>query len=353
MKVGVLTFHRAINYGAALQAYALVNKLNGLGFEAELADYRNLHIENSFHKFSFSKINAPKKAMSFLKSYGMMKRKKKAFEKFMELIPKGKRCDSSSQLEKEGYDLYITGSDQVWNPDCTEFDKTYFLDFADHDKKASYAASFGVASLDEKYSGEVGELIKDYKYIGVREKQGAEIVKAVSGCEATVVLDPTFLLDGESWRRLAKPSRYGKGKYLLVYMLFNSPSLLDFAEKKAKEENLEIICIGNGRRKNITYAKDIGPAEFLDLFARAETVVTNSFHGTAFSINMGKNFYVELHNVKNSRNSRMEDVLNLFGLKDRLIVDGTGTDETINYVKVNEILAAERKNSVEFIESMR
>ena len=352
MKAGILTFHRAINYGAALQAYALVYKMNELGFDAELIDYRNPHIENSFHRFSLSKVNSPKKAASFLLNYRKMKSRKKSFKSFMKLVPTGKRCDNSVQLEKEGYDIYVTGSDQVWNPDCTGFDKTYFLDFAQQCKKASYAASFGVASLEDKYCEKAGELIKDYKYLAVREKQGAEIVTKIADRDATVVLDPTLLLDREEWYKIAKPSKYGKKRFLLVYMLINSPSLIEFAEKTAKEENLEIISIGNGRRKNITYANDIGPAEFLDLFLRAEKVVTNSFHGTAFSINLGKNFFVELHNVKNSRNSRMEDILDLFGLKSRLIEHGEGTNENVNYKKIWEILKEERKKSLNFIKSM-
>lgn len=352
MKVGVLTFHRAINYGAALQAYALVRKMNELGFEAELADYRNPHIEKSFHEFSVSKVNSPKKAASFFLNYGRMKRKKRAFKSFMNLVPTGKLCGDAKALNAEEYDVFVTGSDQVWNPDCTGFDKTFFLDFAESDKKAAYAASFGVASLDEKYSSEAGKLIKDYKYIGVRENQGANIVKEIAGREATVVLDPTLLLEGECWKKLAKPSGYGKRKYLLVYMLLNSPSLLDFAEKKAKEQNLEIVCIGNGRRKNITYANDIGPAGFLDLFERAECIVTNSFHGTAFSINLNKEFYVELHNVKNSRNSRMEDVLSLFGLKDRIISEEKQSFGNIEFDYVNKILKAEREKSVAFLESI-
>ena len=352
MKVGILTFHRAINYGAALQTYALAHKMNELGFDAEVADYRNPHIENSFHKFSFSKINSPGKAAAFVLGFRNRHKKKKAFERFMSLTPKGNRCDIAGQLEKEGYDLFVTGSDQVWNPDCTEFDKTYFLDFTEHEKKASYAASFGVSSLDERYAGKAGELLKDYKYIAVREKQGAEIVKNIADREATVVLDPTLLLDKKQWQTVAKPSKYGKRKFLLVYMLLNSSSLLNFAEKKAKEQNLEIICIGNGRRKNVTYAKDIGPDEFIDLFMRAEMVVTNSFHGTAFSINFNKEFYVELHNVKKSRNSRMEDVLELFDLKSRLIMDGEGTNEQVNCEKVRGILEEERKRSINYIKSM-
>lgn len=351
MKAGILTFHRAINYGAALQAYALVHKMNELGFEAELADYRNPHIENSFHKFSASKINSPKKAISFLMNYGKMKRKKKAFENFTKLIPTSK-IYGKSELKNAGYDIFVTGSDQVWNPDCTGFDKTYFLDFAKHDQKASYAASFGVSSIEDKYSGEVAELLKDYKFISVREKQGAGIVQSLSDKEATVVLDPTLLLNGNEWSKLAKPSKYGKKKFLLVYMLLNSPSLLNFAENMARENNLEVVCIGNGRRKNITYANDIGPQEFLDLFARAECVVTNSFHGTAFSINLNKEFFVELHNVKNSRNSRMEDVLELFELKERIITKDAKDFGNIDFGVVNKILENEREKSVAFLKSI-
>ena len=135
MKAGILTFHRAINYGAALQAYALVHTMNLLGFEAELADYRNPHIENSFHKLSFSKVNSPKKAASFMLGYCRMRKKKNAFKSFMQLSPTGEYCADTNALKNAGYDVFVTGSDQVWNPECTGFDKTFFLDFTEHNKR--------------------------------------------------------------------------------------------------------------------------------------------------------------------------------------------------------------------------
>lgn len=351
MRAGVLTFHRAINYGAALQAYALVRKMNELGAQTELVDYRNPHIENSFHSFSLAKVNSPKKAASFLLNYKKMRKKKKAFAEFAGLIPTGEKIENSAQLKKSSYDIFVSGSDQVWNPECTGFDKTYFLEFAESRQKNAYAASFGVSHLEEKYTDEVGKLIKDFKNIGVREQQGAEIVRQTAKREAEVVLDPTLLIDGNEWKKIAKPSKYGKKKFLLVYMLLNSPSLILFAEKLAKERGLEIICIGNGRRKNITYASDIGPAEFLDLFSRAEAVVTNSFHGTAFSVNLNKDFFVELHNVKNSRNSRMEDILKLFGLENRLISDGAASNKKVDFKRVNKLLDDEREKSVSFLKN--
>ena len=354
MKIGILTFHRAINYGASLQAYALTKKMNEMGYEAEIVDYRNPHIENMFHNFSINKINSPKKTVSFFLGFTKNARKKRLFKKFWKMTPTSKMIFmTSNQLKNANYDMFVTGSDQVWNPDCTKYDKTYFLDFAENSKKNAYAASFGVSVIDEKYRADFNKLLGSFQNISVRETRGAEIVKDFSGRESTVVLDPTLLLNKKQWMEIASPTKYSKGKYVLVYMLVNSKSLMDFALKLGKEKNLPVVCIGNGRAQ-VTYASDIGPREFVKLFDKAEYVVTNSFHGTAFSINFNKNFFVELHNMKNSRNSRMEEVLNLFGLSGRLIINGecAEKDTAVDYSHVNAVLEQERAKSEAFLEKI-
>ncbi len=353
MKVGILTFHRAINYGAVLQAYALNKKINYMGADCEIVDYRNPHIENMYHKLKFK--GSLRRKVSLVVNYRNIRKKTAKFSAFVEKnINKSPIYKTISKLKENEYryDMFISGSDQVWNPDCTEFDKAFFLDFTFSPKKASYAASFGTAMVSDKYENEVANLISDFTYIGVREKQGAEYIKKITDKNVEVVLDPTFLLNKEEWEQIAKPSKYEKKKYVLIYMLMASKTLVDFARKVAKEKGCELISIGNGRNKDITYANDIGPDEFLSLIKNAEAVVTNSFHGTAFSINFGKEFYVELHNVKNARNSRMEDVLKLFELENRLICDGNCRAYDIDFEKTKKILEEEREKSVKYLEEV-
>ena len=356
MKAGIFTFHRANNYGAVLQAYALTQKLNHMGCQAEVVDYRCDHIENMYHRISLKKVNNVRKFAAFFVTYFKTSAKSKKFndfrKSFLKISDKAYNMKNRKELNGE-YDVFFTGSDQVWNPDCTKYDKTYFLDFAENSKKNAYAASFGVSVIDEKYRADFNKLLGSFQNISVRETRGAEIVKDFSGRESTVVLDPTLLLNKKQWMEIASPTKYSKGKYVLVYMLVNSKSLMDFALKLGKEKNLPVVCIGNGRAQ-VTYASDIGPREFVKLFDKAEYVVTNSFHGTAFSINFNKNFFVELHNMKNSRNSRMEEVLNLFGLSGRLIINGecAEKDTAVDYSHVNAVLEQERAKSEAFLEKI-
>ena len=353
MKIGIITFHRAINYGALLQTYALNKVLNDMGVDAEVIDYRAEYIENIYYK--------GKNGGSLLKKIDFLRVRIKTLKKYIkfykfskENIQASKPVNKETIAENEGkYDMYISGSDQVWNPDCTEFDKTYFLDFTTKGKKASYAASIGTKTMNERYEAEALKLISDFSHISIREKQGMEYLKE-KGISAQIVLDPTLLLNKAKWLEASKKSKYEKDKYVLLYMLVYSESLVSFAKKLATEKGCKVIKVGRGKDKGIIYAPNLGPDEFLSLFNNAEYVVTNSFHGTAFSINFNKKFYVEYQNVKNSRNSRMEDILNNFGLKNRIIneSDKKYCDEEIDYVSVNKKLDEERKKSIDYLKNI-
>lgn len=355
MKIGILTFQQAINYGAVLQLYALQKIIQKLGTDPEVINYISPKLENDYKIIRRNDGLRNLLASIFCaKAFCERKRRFKVFEKkYLNLTNElySKR-DLSRICNK--YDYLITGSDQVWNYTITDADSTYMLDFVEEsNKKISYAASFGVAQIPDKLKVWYKNLLQDFKAISVREKQGQAIINSLCNKEVSVVLDPTFLLTKEDWTKLNIGDTKNK-KYILVYCLRRSNLLNEFAEKLKAKTGFEIIVL-NPRIRNIydkSSAYSSGPEEFIRLFMNAEYVLTNSFHGTAFSINFNKNFLVDLDiNSTVNTNSRLLNILSLLGLEDRIIdnIDIEKMYQDIDYSKVNTILDEERRKSINYL----
>lgn len=357
--IGIITYHRAINYGAILQLYALQKKIKDLGAKSVVIDYRNKKLENNHKKMKLSEC---KKVKDFARYLFLSKHYNNKYDKFRNF---SSRYFSLSEpfynaleiKEKEKkYYRFITGSDQVWNYKINGMDTTYLLDFVrDKNKKASYAASFGVKKIPEEYRQKYKDLLKDFSFLSVREKQGAQLLKDLISREAEVVLDPTLLLSKEEWYNLAKKSFKPHLKYILVYAFGRSSNIFNLANHISKKTGYKIVYISNTYNKNlkIYYVKSAGPEEFLDLFKNAEYIITNSFHGTAFSINFNKQFFIEMLPESLGVNSRLEDLLKLFGLQNRIITSSDADIiNEINYEKVNTILEIEREKSINFLKNI-
>ncbi|MFR2839550.1 MAG: polysaccharide pyruvyl transferase family protein [Zhenhengia sp.] len=350
MKIGIITFHRAVNYGAILQAYALQQALNKLGVDNEIIDYRCRHIEDAYSLFDIKKIKSLRNLIHIVLYDPVNKIKSNKFKKFIEQnIKMSSKIETKNDLNEinMNYEAFITGSDQVWNNKCTGFDKAYFLDFVKDDtKKNSYAASFGTNCIIEELEEDYRKLLGKFNNISIREKQGQEILRELINIDVPVHLDPTFLLTKEEWLNVVKDTS-NKDKYILVYLMQYSPSIIKFAENLSKSSGYKIIHINNEiiKKAKGKYIRTSGPEEFLGLFAGAEYIVTNSFHGTAFSINFNKNFFVELLPPPAKVNSRLENIMDLLNLRDRQIVNGKNIniDKSIDYNKVNAKIAEERE----------
>jgi hypothetical protein len=355
-KVGVINFHRAINYGAVLQAYALAESIKKMGCNPIILDYKNQLIERQYNPKYISN-KSLKGIMSSILTYSRKKKKRDKFEgfraKYFHLQEISNLYSSESAEQLKNYKAFVAGSDQVWNYSLTDYDKAYFLDFvSDPQKKNSYAASFGFDKIPDEYIEEYRVLLESFNYISVREEQGSEIIKNLLNRHAEVVLDPTMLLSKEEWGRITKEDKINKD-YILIYQLAGSQSLLDFAVKLSKQTNCKIINISDAIRKRIKakYFTGVGPQEFLGLFNNASYIVTNSFHGTAFSIIFNKPFFVELQPPPAKTNSRLENVLDTFDLRSRQIINGTNEDifTNIDYVTVDKKLESERKRSLDYL----
>lgn len=342
-KIATLTFHRAINYGAALQTYALQKSIQKLGYDTEVMDYRCDFLESLHNPYSFKLYRTPLHFLYALYKNRIKRDNRKSFREFLQknvtlssVVYDKSNLKSAEQI----YDAFIVGSDQVWNCNCTKFDKTYFLDFVeDKNKKYSYAASIGINLETDELKKEYQRLLSDYKVLNVREEQGRQELASM-GLEAQVAIDPTLLLDKKEWLKLAqKPSKLKfDEKYLLVYVIVETPTIFERAKKIAAQHKLEIIYINEMffNKSGVKNLNGVTPTEWLWLFANADFIVTNSFHGTAFSVNFEKQFAVEPLPVKTNVNSRIYDFLNLVGLSDRIFDKGLEAfeDRSIHYQNV-------------------
>lgn len=355
-RIGIITFHRAINYGAVLQAYALQKAYQNMNCESNIIDYRNSFLENRHKKIRLSDCRNLKDFGRFVFYSNYHNRKFKLFRNFLSThISLAHVCSSTKELQSitKKYDRIICGSDQVWNYKITNFDKNYFLDFCnDPVKKNSYAASFGFDTLPKEFIEEYKKLLNKFSNISVRERQGGEIVKELIQKDVEVVLDPTMLIPKSDWETLSLD--YKNTNYILFYYFgVLTLKMKKFLKKLSDQTGCEIVYISYSIRSQLkaTYEKCVGPLEFLGLFKNARYVVTNSFHGTAFSILFNKDFFLEMLPESQCVNSRLENILNVFDLKKRQIINGNNEymDEPIDYNKVSLILQIERQKALEYL----
>lgn len=364
MKVGILTYHDTNNFGAMLQSYALYKVINDLGVECEIINYFNDYMRTKLSKqFIPAKITF-KNVINYFMRYPFIRRRKSNFNKFKEnfLNIKEKPFSDSQYLinATKKYDRIVTGSDQVWNYIINDNDYHYYLDFCEKGKKAAYAPSFGISKIDDDKKDIIKKLLKDFGFLSVRDRQGQKIIEELLGISPFLALDPTLLLNKNQWEEVIKGKSVLKrdyGQYILVYNMGTS-SLYDFAKRLAEKTGLNLVIIDgsvkNLFKKNIYSALGLGPLEWVDLFLNASIVCTNSFHGTAFSINFNKQFYTELIPPPFKYNSRLFDILEMFGLKDRLIQSDKTIKENdiVDFSNANVILQREREKSLAFLESI-
>ena len=353
-KIGIMTFHRALNYGAVLQAYALQKTVTRLGAECELVDYICPKITHDYKPFRVEKKGFAK---SFAKSVVMCRRRAqraKAFRPFFDnFLVKSDISYTPETLpqSKSRYDLFITGSDQVWSPRCAGFDPAYFLTFADSAQKYSYAASFAVSTLPDEQIPEYKERLKDFQAYSVREKSGVKLVKELTGNDAVTHLDPSLLLGSEEWNKIAV--RKIDTPYVLIVSGNPPYELIQSAEKLAKKKNLPIYQLWDApklKKSDIKHIVAPTVEEFVGCFKYADYVFTNSFHGTAFSVIFNKNLFVEFKH-KAGRNIRAEELLKAVGINRNITETGI-TETPIDWDDVNSRIKNLQLNSLSYLKSI-
>lgn len=357
MKVGILTFHRALNYGAVLQCYALQSSLEKLGVEVEVIDYENAFISKFYSPFYIEKMN-PRKFAYMLYAFRSKIKRNRVFsqyrKKYLKLSKSTYTEDTIKKSDTE-YDVIIVGSDQVWNLEQTQGDLNYLLQFAETANRVSYAASIGIEKLPESQYKDFERELKKFAAISVREKSSVKIVRDVAKKDAVVSLDPTLLLSKKEWEAVAEPSApIAHEKYICVYKI-NSSKAYEYAAYLSKKTGLKVIAIKPDRTCPKAFQKELyaSPNDFLSYIRNATYVVTDSFHGTVFSILYEKQFIACLDSRKNNKNTRIVELLEMVGLKECLIDSSEKIMDAIendnDYVEVKKKIDVGQKESIRYL----
>lgn len=336
MNIKTITCHHVYNYGATLQAYALQEYLESLGHNVEIIDYR-LPTHMRYELFTpypqgrvyniikiiplLKYILCPLKNRKMLLTWGRKKSFDNFDKKFLRISAKTYHSISEIQADPPLADVYIAGSDQIWNTAALNGkDPGYYLDFGNKKtKRISYAASFGVSKISADYEGFVKEKLLNFDSISVREKSGLEILNKLD-IKGTVVVDPVFLLSKQQWIEKLGLKEMHENYIFLYDFLHDDASIRDFALSLSKETGAPLWSVNDFG--STPYAdkqiNNAGPIEFLQYLLNAKFVVSNSFHASAFSLIFQKEF-VTFPLVSQCNSSRMSDLLSTLDLTYRLL----------------------------------
>lgn len=358
-RTATITFHKAISYGAVLQSYALQQAILKLGIENEIINYDCKEINKCYNLIRLDSIKFFIKSIVILPFFYFKKKNFEMFiKKYIKMTSNLSNHNLYSRMVNNRYDMFITGSDQVWNYELTGLDKAYFLDFVENDKKKKcYAASFGIEKIPEFYKDKYRKLLKCFSTILIREKTGAKIIKELINKDAITVLDPVFLLNNKEWEAIIEKDKFDniKNKYILVYM--PTPDMKKFTKILSKKYNLPIYNITDPMLKiNNNFGKieaTLGPSEFVNAIKNAKFVVTSSFHATVFSIIFNKEFFININSEGKSRGSRLTDLLCLLEIDDREIANyNIDSFKPLNWEKINRKLEIEKQRSIQELKQM-
>lgn len=358
--VGIFTFFQT-NYGAILQAYSLQKYLSEQpGVEAEIIDFTTPDHLKGHRVFQKQKNGTITSRLAYylltLIRYKQLKRRvirTDAFKK--QYLVFSRRFNSvedvlSNHPEK---DIYLTGSDQVFNPNG-RYLPVYYLSFdKGAGKKVAYAPSFGISTFTKQTADVISRYLCDFDYLSCRESSGASFLSQITRREVPVVLDPVFLHSSDEWMKVSSRPSYS-GNYIFVYDLNGGEALISLANTIKEKTQLPVVCLTRNRLRFYRVdlqCYDAGPAEFLGWIQHASFVVTDSFHGTAFSLILNRDFFTYVALEKTS--TRLKEVLGKVGLDERLIFKGQlQSFDFMAYPSISRIdLAALSSDSKAYIQS--
>lgn len=332
-KIGIVTFHRAINYGAMLQAVAVQRAIKNMGENSELIDYTDKLYDH--YKVSYKSSNRLKSILKYFASW-KKRLKSKRFEKFLyansSLSDRKYSKNDIGKIHEEDYKFFFTGSDQVFNPQIVDYDDTYLLGFVkDKNKCCSYAGSIGLSQLNGKEQKWLFKYLKDFRKILIREKTGQKLLEEMEISGSELVCDPTFLLGKAEWESMEHETKIPP-HYILKYGFKDNYYMNRCIETLQKKANIPVLVISDVlinrdyAKKNVFLRGGVGPAEWIYLIHHADYIVTNSFHGMIFSFIFNKQ--VKIADSNDGTFSRMEDFLKEMGCGDCII--GTNVEQSVN-----------------------
>lgn len=364
MNASVITFHRATSYGAVLQAYAIQRILGRYAVVSELVDFIP---EDDFYR---------RRCATGLKNSAWNKntltrfiyRAIKAFDFHQNLKVFDSFVDRQLSVSKSKYrslvdlaklppraDIYITGSDQVWNPDITQscHDAFFWSFLPDDSVKIALSSSFGKTEFTESEMQHMCTYLSSYTLISVREQSAVSMLESAGLEDAVWIQDPTLLIPKKEWEAFAQEINTLSKDYVLLFQLNNDVSVLEYARTYAKRKELPLLKICTSVRAVYGGGKCVycpSPEQWVALIRSASSIITDSFHGTAFCINLNKQFLTVL---PPRRTTRLTSLLEVMGLTDRILTnadDYSVADHPIDYDQVNHILETERRKADAFLQ---
>ena len=357
--IGILTYHTGYNYGASLQAYALQTVVSKMGYKCEIFNFEPTRFKASREMITLrpTRLKECIKIVSRLPYWNSLHSRQRMFDDYTNHVLRTSelyRTEGDVIAHAKDYECIICGSDQIWNlsqDDAPAANPIFFLNFPKSQRRISYAASFGKWVKEAPNHEDIFlPWLKKFDAVSVREKSGVDYLKSV-GVDCEICLDPTVLLDKDDYDSICA-ERQIEEKYILMFGWSTNQNLVDAAKQVSRELNLPVYNIVPPPRamfKGIPRKLDVGPREFLSMVKHAEFVVTNSFHGTAFSTTYEKP-YVSI--VSGKPDTRMASLLNQLGLSDHLVTkDKLDVQAMINtdFTAVREKKAALRQSSFDFL----
>lgn len=347
MKYGIITFQNTLNCGACLQAYALCKFLRNNGIDCDILDYQCESIldrELRFHKSS----NVIKTMANYLLVWPRQKKMNYHFLDIMRQENMLSRVYTTETIRtaNDEYDGFITGSDQVWNLVITNRDYNFFLDFAYTDKlKVAFSASIGEMWKSED-NEKIISLLKKYNSISVRESDDAKSIEKLANISVNHVCDPTMLLQGNEWRKIAIKPR--ETNYVLLY---NPESDIErIAKEYSGKTGKKLIWIGTGKvNLGNKSAKTVMPQEWIGYIAYADAVFTDSYHGLLFSLYFEKPIWTLYSGQRRSRQESLYDKIDVYDCK---YSNDSGFDRTIDYKKCSSNIMLFRNESAKILLSI-
>jgi len=354
-KISLITIHVGNNFGSVLQTIASAEFLSSFGYNVTVIDYWPDRV--TYERYWKDALKSPIKLLWRLIYFPIALKNKHIYMSYLK-----KYCKLSNRItSKQDFvkvcpetDVYVTGSDQVWNSIHNEgFDgHYYFAGFPDDVEKIAFSSSIGRNDLDESEKDKVKELLGNYKAISVREDSAVKILETL-GIKSIQLLDPTFMLDRFQWESYMN-KRLIKDSYILIYTPYNTVDkevIYRSARVLSQKYGLKIVTFSwNTKAEKLAdmTIKFANPGDFLSLMYHADYVITNSFHGTAFSINLNKQFWAL---QPSAFSTRIESVLRKVNLTDRMLLSELKVSDIkpIDYTEVNKVLDAERERAEEFL----
>lgn len=379
-KVGIYTlFYKSINYGGILQAYALNRRIREMGYSSETINFNNDITLSAFQrvKIQLNKHGVLKFILKcfevFIRNYKqkilakLTVTRRTAFKKFIDNNITYSEIYNSKTIHQVAdiYDIFVCGSDQVWNLGDNVSTASFF-DYVPVNKlKVAYAPSFGINTISLQSANIIRPYINNFNYLSVREIQGKKILSELTSKDVTLVADPVFLLDKAKWDEICSNPIINE-PYIFCYFLGNIKKYRKIVNDFKLKTGIKVVNIPNLTVNQVSKKKFVGdinlpdasPSDFISLIKNASYILTDSFHATAFSIIYEKEFFAFkrfIDNDSNSMNSRLTSILSLSGLEDRLYdvnnVNDINIYKHINFEKVQSKMSSFIKESDEFLKT--